>query len=308
MAIEESRNGKPSGIQLVQVEGFLEVARRGSVSRAAEALFITQPTLTARLHGLERELGTPLFLRTPHGMRLTDAGRAWVPFAERALRALSDGREALAQVMNASAGHLMIAAAPAVSTYVLPELLERFVAAHPRVEVSVRTGHSEDVVELVLRDEVQLGLGRAINHPDLELRPFHREELVLVCAPDHPFVRRKSVTLPEVTNEKLIMFDRTSSYYEITQSAFVSSGVRLRRYMEMDSIEAAKKMVERGLGVALLPKTSVAREVEAATMSRVRLRDAPHMYNHIAAFRRRDAGRPEGVVAAFMSLLGPQAH
>jgi DNA-binding transcriptional LysR family regulator len=100
------------------------------------------------------------------------------------------------------------------------------------------------------------------------------------------------------------MFDRTSSYYEITQSAFVSSGVRLRRYMEMDSIEAAKKMVERGLGVALLPRTSVAREVEAATMSRVRLRGAPHMYNHIAAFRRRDAGKPEGVVAAFMSLLG----
>ena len=157
MAIDESRNGKPNGIQLVQVEGFLEVARRGSVSRAAEALFITQPTLTARLHGLERELGTPLFLRTPHGMRLTDAGRAWIPFAERALRALVDGRDALQQVMTASAGHLMIAAAPAVSTYVLPEMLEKFVAAHPRVEVSVRTGHSEDVVELVLRDEVQIG-------------------------------------------------------------------------------------------------------------------------------------------------------
>ena len=198
MAIEESRNGKPSGIQLVQVEGFLEVARRGSVSRAAEALFITQPTLTARLQGLERELGTPLFLRTPHGMRLTDAGRAWIPYAERALRALVDGRDALEQVITASAGHLMIAAAPAVSTYVLPDLLERFVAAHPRVEVSVRTGHSEDVVELVLRDEVQLGLGRAIRHPELELRQFHTEDLVLVCAPDHPFTQLSSVTMAQV--------------------------------------------------------------------------------------------------------------
>src|SRR6266566_2046550 len=212
MAIEESRNGKPSGIQLVQVEGFLEVARRGSVSRAAEALFITQPTLTARLQGLERELGTPLFLRTPHGMRLTDAGRAWIPFAERALRALVDGRDALEQVMTASAGHLMIAAAPAVSTYVLPELLERFVAAHPRVEVSVRTGHSEDVVDLVL-----------------------------VCAPEHPFTERASVAMAEVAGQKLIMFDRTSSYYEITQGAFLSAGVSLRGLMELDSIEAAKK-------------------------------------------------------------------
>jgi len=303
MAIEEARNGKPSGIQLVQVEGFLEVARRGSVSRAAEALFITQPTLTARLHGLERELGARLFLRTPRGMRLTEAGRAWVPFAERAMRALIEGRDALEQVMTASGGHLVIATAPAVSIYVLPELLERFVAAHPRVEVSVRTGHSEEIVALVLRDEVQLGLGRAIQHPDLELRPFHKEELVLVCAPDHPFAKRRSVTMAQVTNEKLIMFDRTSSYYEITHSAFAAAGARLKRYMELDSIEAAKKMVERDLGVALLPATAVVRELEARHLSKVRVRDAPPMYNSIAAFRRRDAGRPEGVVAAFLALL-----
>jgi DNA-binding transcriptional LysR family regulator len=304
VAIDESRNGKASGIQLVQVEGFLEVARRGSVSRAAETLFITQPTLTARLHALERELGTPLFLRTPHGMRLTDAGRAWVPFAERALRALVDGREALDQVMSASAGHLMIAAAPAVSTYLLPELLERFVAEHPRVEVSVRTGHSEDVVELVLRDEVQIGLGRAIRHADLELRPFHTEELVLVCAPDHPFTSRSDVAMVDVAAQKLIMFDRTSSYYEITQGAFVSAGMKLRGVMELDSIEAAKKMVERGLGVALLPGSAIAREVEVGTLCSVRMKDAPPMHNTIVAYRRRDAGKPEGIVAAFLTLIG----
>ncbi len=303
MAIDETRNGKASGIQLVQVEGFLEVARRGSVSRAAEALFITQPTLTARLHALERELGTSLFLRTPHGMRLTDAGRAWIPFAERALRALVDGRDALQQVLSASAGHLMIAAAPAVSTYVLPELLEQFVAVHPRVEVSVRTGHSEDVVDLVLRDEVQIGLGRSIRHPDLELRPFHTEELVLVCAPDHPLSKRPSVPMAEVAGQKLIMFDRASSYYEITQGAFLSAGVKLRGLMELDSIEAAKKMVERGLGVALLPSSAVAREVAAKTLRVVKMSDAPPMHNTIVAYRRRDAGEPIGIVAAFLTLL-----
>jgi DNA-binding transcriptional LysR family regulator len=237
-------------------------------------------------------------------MRLTDAGRAWVPFAERALRALVDGRDALEQVKTASAGHLMIAAAPAVSTYVLPGLLERFVAAHPRVEVSVRTGHSEDVLELVLRDEVQIGLGRAIRHPDIELRPFHTEDLVLVCAPDHPFTRRDSVAMEEVASEKLIMFDRTSSYYEITQGAFLSAGVKLRGLMELDSIEAAKKMVERGLGVALLPGTAVEREVQGGTLRAVPMSDAPPMHNSIVAYRRRDAGKPEGIVAAFLTLIG----
>jgi DNA-binding transcriptional LysR family regulator len=303
MAIDESSNGKARGIQLVQIEGFLEVARRGSVSRAAEALFVTQPTLTARLHGLEKELGAPLFVRTPHGMRLTDAGRAMVPYAERALRALVDGRDVLEQVKSASAGHLMIGAAPAVSTYILPELLEKFVADHPRVEVSVRTGHSEDIVDLVLSDEVQIGLGRAIRNPDLEMRQFHTEELVLVCAPDHSFTKRRSVAMEEVAAEKLIMFDLTSSYYEITQAAFLTAGVKLRGLMELDSIEAAKKMVERGLGVALLPRTAVAREVEAGTLRLVRMKDAPPMYQSIVAYRRVDAGKPAGIVAAFLTLL-----
>jgi DNA-binding transcriptional LysR family regulator len=303
VAIDESSNGKARGIQLVQIEGFLEVARRGSVSRAAEALFVTQPTLTARLHGLERELGTPLFVRTPHGMRLTDAGHAMVPYAERALRALVDGRDVLEQVRSASAGHLMIGCAPAVSTYILPGLLEQFVALHPNVVVSVRTGHSEDVVDLVLRDEVQIGLGRAIRHPDLELRPFHTEQLVLVCAPEHRFARRRSVSMEEVASEKLIMFDLTSSYYEITQAAFLSAGVKLRGLMELDSIEAAKKMVERGLGVALLPRTAIEREVESKTLRLVRMKDAPPMYQSIVAYRRTDAGKPEGIVGAFLALL-----
>src|SRR5256885_2908867 len=206
MSIDEPRNGKPPAFQLQQIEGFLEIARRGSVSRAAEALYITQPTLTARLQGLERELGAKLFVRTPRGMRLTEAGHAWVPFAERAMRALVEGRDALEQVMTASAGHLVIGSAPAVSIYVVPGLLEKFVAAHPRVEVSVRTGHSEDLVDLVLPEEVQVGLGREIHHPDLELRPFHKAMLVLVCAQDHAFTGRRAVTMAEVTNEKLITF------------------------------------------------------------------------------------------------------
>src|ERR1700681_3887750 len=100
----------------------------------------------------------------------------------------------------------MIGAAPAASTYILPGLLETFVAAHPKVDVSVRTGPPQDVVDLVLREAVQIALGRSIRHPDLELRPFHTEELVLVCAPDHPFTKRRHVPMADVAAEKLIMF------------------------------------------------------------------------------------------------------
>src|SRR5919107_696224 len=122
----------PDRMLLGQVEAFLEVARLGNVSRAAEALYVTQPTLTARIQALEKELGEALFVRTGRGVRLTDAGRVFLPNAERAVQAVDDGRQALADLRSASAGRLALGAAPAVSTYVLPPVLKRFAALHPR--------------------------------------------------------------------------------------------------------------------------------------------------------------------------------
>jgi DNA-binding transcriptional LysR family regulator len=289
---------------IAHVEGFLEVARLGSVSRAAEVLHVTQPTLTARLHSLEGGLGAKLFIRTRQGMRLTDAGRAFLPHAERAVRALREGERALADVNTGAAGQLLLAAAPAVSTYLLPGVLERFVDLHPRVEVAVRTGHSEDVLQMVLRDEVQVGLGRALHHPEIVLQAFQEEELVLVVPPDHPFARNHHVAVRELGSEQLILFDRTSSYYEITQAAFLAAGVTVRGLMELDSIEAAKKMVEHGLGVALLPRSAIAGETAGGALYPLELTGAPPMRRTLVAMRRADAGDPSGLVAAFLGLLG----
>jgi len=290
-------------VLLAQMQGFLEVARRGNVSRAAEAIYVSQPTLTARLHALETELGEKLFVRTRQGMRLTDAGRAFLPYAERATQAVKEGREAIAELNSASAGHLVIASAPAVSTYLLPPLLERFAGAHPRVEVAVRTGHSEEVLQMVLKSEVQLGLGRDLRHHDIELIPFYEEELGLMVAPGHHFAERRSVTMADLSGEQLILFDRTSSYYELTQASFASAGLTPRSMFELDNIEATKKMVERRLGVALLPRTAVAVEVAAGTLRRVPISDGLPMRRRLVVMRRRDLGPPSGVVKAFVDLL-----
>ena len=285
------------------MQGFLEVARRGNVSRAAEAIYVSQPTLTARLHALEAELGEKLFVRTRQGMRLTDAGRAFLPFAERATQAVKEGREAIAELNSASAGHLVIASAPAVSTYLLPPLLERFAAAHPRVEVAVRTGHSEEVLQMVLKSEVQLGLGRDLRHHDIDLIPFYEEELQLMVAPGHHFAERTAVTMADLAGEQLILFDRTSSYYELTQASFASAGLVPRSMFELDNIEATKKMVERRLGVALLPRTAVAVEVAADSLRRVPISDGLPMRRRLVVMRRHDLGPPSGVVKAFVDLL-----
>ena len=158
-----------------QVQAFIEVARTGNVSRAAEALYVTRPALTARIQALEkRARRNALRAYRAAACDSTDAGRVFLPCAERAVQAVDDGRQALADLRSASAGRLALGAAPAVSTYVLPPVLKRFANLHPRVDVAVRTGHSEEILAMVLNDEVQVGLVRTLRHPDIDAFPLVR--------------------------------------------------------------------------------------------------------------------------------------
>jgi DNA-binding transcriptional LysR family regulator len=290
-------------MRLEQLQAFVEVAQRRSVSRAAEALFVTQPTLTARVKGLEQELGAQLFVRSGRGMRLSDAGRAFLPYAERSLGAAAAGRRLLTELARGEGGQFALGAAPAVSTYVLPRILTRFRRTHPKVQLAVRTGHSEEVLELVLEEQVHLGLGRTLRHPQIEATPLYEDELVLVVDPEHRFADEETVRTEEISDVQLILFDRTSSYHRLTNEFFRGAGAVPRGVMELDNIDAAKKMVEQGLGVALLPHTAVAGELEAGSLRAVTLADAPALKREIVILRRRDAGPPSGAVDAFLNCL-----
>lgn len=285
------------------LESFVEVARRGNVSRAADALYLTQPAITARLKSLERDLGIELFVRTHRGMKLTDAGRAFLPYAERTLATVDEGRQLMTNLKQGTTGALLIAAAPAVSTYLLPGILRAFRTTHPRVRLGVRTGHTEEVLDLVLRGEAHIGLGRPIRNADVELIPVVEDEMVLVVSARHAFASRGKVRMDELVEERLILFDRTSSYHELTSSLFRNAGIVPASTLELDNVEAAKKMVQQGLGIALLPRMALAQELRARSLRPVKLLGAPVVRRPIVALRRKDAGPPIGPVAGFLETL-----
>ncbi|MGZ8562605.1 MAG: LysR family transcriptional regulator [Candidatus Limnocylindria bacterium] len=292
-----------SAPQLSQLQAFVEVARLGTISRAAEALFVSQPALTARLQGLERMLGSQLLARGRHGSRLTEAGRAFLPHAERALVAVQRGRDAVGEVASGSGGRLTIGAAPAVSTYVLPTMLHRFQADHPGVHLSVRSGHSEDVLEMVLREEVELGLMRPIQHAEVISSLLYEDELVLVVHHGHPFATSGPIQMERMATEHLILFDRTSSYHELTSAVFRQAGIAPRGYLEVDNIDAAKRMVEQRLGIALLPRTSIQTEVGTGRLFPVEITDMAPLKRQIVVARRRDAVEMSPAAAAFLRTL-----
>lgn len=260
-------------MELAQLEAFLQVSHHRSFSRAAEALFLTQPSVTARIQSLEREIGERLFERTGRSVTLTDAGHAFIPHAQRALTAVHEGTDAIEAVRHGDIGSIRIGASSSIATYVLPGILKHFREARPRVHVHLSTGQTEDIVEKLLAGETHVAIARLTQHPEVESLHLYNDDLALVVAPNHPFAAKGRVTIAEAGREPFLFFERSSSYHSLIYSMFLRVGVVPESVMELDSMEATKHMVEAGLGVAILPVVSVERGVAAGQLTRVEIRD-----------------------------------
>ncbi len=289
-------------MDLGQIEAFVQVAQHRSFSKAAEALFLTQPSVTARIQALERDLGEALFERNGRGVRLTEMGTSFLPYARRALKALQDGRDALDGMRNLELGTLKLGSALTVSTYVLPRILKKYCMLYPGVEVSVQTGRSEQVLQMVLNDDVHCALERTVHHPDIVTVPLYEDDLVLVAAPQHRFARGGTASIEDVGRESLILFDKGSSYTALIQNVFRQNGVVPRTLMELDTIEATKKMVEEGLGIAMLPKVSTQRELEIGTLVPIAVSNATMPRRQISLIYRKSRKHLRSV-QVFFALL-----
>ncbi len=289
-------------MDLGQVEAFVQVAQLRSFSKAADALFLTQPSVTARIQSLERDLGEALFERNGRGVRLTEMGATFLPYARRALKALQEGRDALEGMRNLDIGTLKLGSALTVSTYVLPKILKQYCSLYPGVEVTVQTGRSEQVLQMVLNDDVHCALERTVHHPEIVTIPLYEDDLVLVAAPEHRFAKAGVAKIEDVGREPLILFDRGSSYNQLIQGVFRQHGIVPHTLMELDTIEATKKMVEEGLGIALLPKVSTEREFAQKNLCPITVTDAQLPRRQISLIFRKNRKHTRSV-HAFLTLL-----
>ena len=260
-------------MEIGQIEAFLAVGTFGGFRRAAQALRLTQPAISARIRALEDSLGVTLFERG-QGLALSPAGRALRPPAEQLLRAVALARQAVHDLRPTAGGALQIAAALSICTYLLPDVLKRFQGAHPRVTITVRSGHSKEVLDMVLRGEAELGLARSLQHPEVETLSLRDDPLILVAAPSAWPRRDRGVKLHELADQPLIFFDRGSSDWTLTHGLFRTAGLVPNVVMEVETIETAKRMVERGLGLALLPHLAVSHEIQGGKLLALDVVDA----------------------------------
>src|SRR5215510_2676223 len=217
---------------LRQLEVFLAIAREKSFSLAARKVHSSQPTLSEHISELERELGKHLFFR--RGRRrvvtVTEAGRVFQQFAERAVSAVEGARQALAELDGLAHGSLLIGASTTPGLYVLPRIIAAFRAKYPGVDVKLQIANSRAVEERVRERELDLGIvgGHALRPGEECLTAGMRDELVLIVSPEHAWARRREISPDALTDYPLLMREEGSATRGVTERTLQQARVKFR--------------------------------------------------------------------------------
>ena len=261
-------------MEIDQIETFLAIITYGGFHKAAERLHVSQPAISGRVRALEASLGAELFTRGRARPELSPAGKALRPHAEELLRNVAMARRAIHELQPQTAGVLRIAASLSVCTYLMPDVMEKYRAANPDVMVHLRSGNSMQVLKMVLEGEADIGVARSLNHPEVETMTLRDDPLMLVGHAALRSAGKRHVRLEDVESWPLIFYDRGSSDWTLSQGLFRRAGLIPNVVLEVETIEAAKRMVERKLGFSFLPQIALTQELRKGKLVSIEITDA----------------------------------
>jgi DNA-binding transcriptional LysR family regulator len=267
-----------------QLQVFLAVAKHLSFTKAAEAVFMTQPAVTFRIRQLEEQFGTRLFDRTAGRITLTPAGVLAVDYAERILALWGELDTRLKEMGGKVSGSLCIGASTTIAEFLLPRILGEFKARFPALTLRLVVGNSELVQEGILQRTLDLGFIEGDSHaPSLVSDICCEDELVVVCAPSHPLAREKAVTARLLTAHPYIRREAGSGTREVTDHYFSNAGVLpdgLNTVMEASSPEALKGLAVTGMGFAIMSRAAAAKEARLGQLVLIPL--APRLVRYLS--------------------------
>jgi len=260
-------------MDISQLEVFLTVARERRFSRAAEKLYRTQSAVSQTIRKLELEIGEHLFDRSSREGVLTDAGRVLQEYAEKLVNLRQDAHEALVELRELQKGKLAIAANEFTALYLLPVLAE-FRRLHPAIRITVPRSLGSHIPDALLKHDVELGvLSYDPQEPHLTSVVVYLDELVFVVPPGHPLASAGEVSIRQLGAESFVAHIVPSPYREKVIEAFNRHKTPLHMDVELPTLQAIKRFVSMGNGVALVPEISVEDEISRGALVRVPVRD-----------------------------------
>jgi DNA-binding transcriptional LysR family regulator len=260
------------------LNAFVSIAQLGGVTRAAGQLHRSQPAITRRVKLLEDQLGVPLLQRGPGGTILTEAGRTFLPYAEAVLAALKDGAQAVRALQGADHGVVSIAIVGTLAGTTIVEQLRLFSAKHRDARLELRTANSFEVSDMVRRGEVSLGL-RYFGDPSPELvsQRISEEKIVVVCSAQHKWGGKRLRDPERLRTDQWFSLPLTrhrDSFAHLVARQLASAQLDNVPVMPIDSLTAQKRLIEAGIGIALLPESIIQEELRLGTLRTI---DIPHL-------------------------------
>ncbi|TVX78095.1 LysR family transcriptional regulator [Peribacillus simplex] len=259
-------------MKLENLKMFCLVVDEGSISQAARLSFLSQPAVTRQIHQLENFYNTLLFDREEGRLRVTEAGKLLYPFAKAIVNDFNHSKVVIQQSTGEYNANLIVGASLTIGEYLLPSLLGRFKKQQPEIKVTLTIKNTPRVLEDLSNDVIDLALVEGlVENTDFIVDKFAEDELILVCPSDHPWKDRKEIQLEELGNERMIWRESISGTRLIVENMLREHGVleKIESYMEIGSTQAIKSAVEAGLGISILPRLTVARELEQGFLREV---------------------------------------
>ena len=261
-------------MHLETLKVFCDVVETKSFSVAASQNYVTQSAVSQQIRMLEEKYGKQLLERTRGNVQLTPAGEILYQVSKEIVQRYQDLESRLQDVAKVVAGTVRVATVHSIGLYELSTQLKRFLKAYPQVQLQLGYSRSSKIYEDALKGGIDLGIvAYPSRRPGITTIPLREDRLVLVVPPAHAFAKHRTISTNRLAGEALVGFDRDIPTRRETDRVLRKHGIDPRYVTELDNVEVMKRVVEIGLGIAILPEQAVRPEVKGGTLVTVQLSD-----------------------------------
>ncbi|MDO8312931.1 MAG: LysR family transcriptional regulator [Sideroxyarcus sp.] len=288
-------------LSLRQLQVFESVARHLNHSRAAAELFLSQPAVSMQIKQAEQTIGLPLFEQAGKKLFLTEAGRELLHYARSVLLLMQEMESVFDEMKGLEHGHLNISVV-STANYFMPQLLAKFIQAHPRIKVGLSVANRDAVIKQLAENIADLAImGQPPEGTDMLAEPFMQNPLVVIASPSHPLARAKKIQPRQLASETFLLREQGSGTRGVVERFFSSHKLALPVHMAMDTNEAIKQSVQAGMGIGIISRHGIELELET---KRLVVLDVEHfpIVRHWHIVHRKDK-RPSTAAQEFERFL-----
>lgn len=252
------------------LEMFCKVIEQGSISQVARSSYVTQPAVTSKIRQMENHYGVALFDRDGGTIRVTNAGSKLYPYAKEIVEYYKRSQEVMGNISNDKEETLHVGASLTIGEYLLPKVLGKFQKKYRNIEFSLAIGNTPTIISKLESSEIDIALVEGkVMHKDFHIEKFAKDELILIIPKNHRWKNQERINIEDLTEERLLLREKDADARKIIESVFAENNVleEIRQYLELGSTQAIISGVESGLGVGIIPKLSVAHELELGAVT-----------------------------------------